>query len=188
MAMNIILSSKGERSAVPYPGTDREESPHQGFVILKGRPEQAATIPATVDNNALVHALTRINAPATPFFTVACRKSLNSGPGSYWARGYIEFAFNFIEIAKDSPNYFLLFEQFNGFAAASGCDLPVDFEFELRRTEFSDISAEGHTVCVWITTAEFPSPDGANLVWAQSVGLLADFLGSFSKPELPAIY
>lgn len=188
MQTNIVLSLGDRTTSIPYPGTDRKDEPHDGFRILKGRPDEAESIPAARDSAALKRALTRINDAATPFFTVACRMSCNSQGGSCWVRGYLEFSFNHADIAKDSPNYFLLFEQFNRYVREADFDLPVDFNFELHNARFTQIPASGHTACVWITTSEFPGKDAAMMAWNQSVGLLADFLGNFERPPIPAIY
>jgi hypothetical protein len=188
MQTNIILSLADRITLIPYSGTDRKDAPHDGFKLLKGRPDAVETIPATKDSAALRHALAKVNDSATPFFTVACRMSTNNLPESCWVRGYLEFSFNYLDIAKDSPNYYLLFEQFNRYVREAGFDLPVDFNFELQKANYAELPADGHTACVWITTAEFPTMDGARMVWNQSVGLLADFLGNFENPSLPAIY
>ena len=188
METHITLSINNYTSSIPYPASEREDSPHDGFKPLKGRPDEVPAIPAVQDNDALKLALAKINGSATPFFTVACRKSLNSAPEGCWVRGYIEFSFNYIDIAKDSPNYFLLFEQFNRFVLEAKFDLPVDFNFAVQGADFTDLSASGYTVCVWITTAESPAMEVSHKAWNQSVGLLADFLAGFEKPPLPAIY
>lgn len=184
MQTNIILSIKSSKKTIPYAGAGTDH----GFKPLKGRPDEAATIPEVHDSDALKNALVKINNNATPFFTVGCALSINSEPGGFWAKGYLEFSFNYIEIAKDSPNYFLLFEQFNKYIRASGFNLPVDFNFQLEEANFPAIAADGHTASVWITTAEFPARDDAQKTWNQSIGLLADFLGSFEKLPLTAIY
>lgn len=188
MQTTVILSVKDRTTAIPYPAADREDSPHQGFVPIKGQPDAAAAIPAVQESEALKQALVKINGSNTPFFTVACRQVLNCHAERFWVRGYLEFALNYVELAKDSPNYFLLFEQFSRYVQQANFDIPVDFNFELQGTRFSDAKADGHTACVWITTAEFPSEEGALKTWNQSVGFLADFLGSFEKLSLPVIY
>lgn len=188
MQTNIILSINDHTTSIPYPGTGHPDAPHNGFVSLKGRLDAMDSIPAVADSAALKRALTKVNASETPFFTVACRISCNEHPGNCWVRGYLEFSFNYIDLAKDSPNYFLLFEQFNRYVRETKFDLPVDFNFVLQHASFPEIPANGHTACVWITTSEFPARDAALMAWNQSVGLLADFLGNFEKPPLPAIY
>lgn len=188
MQTNIILSIQNRTITIPYPGVEREDSPHNGFIPLKVRPKDIDAIPAVEDNDALKHALIKINDASSPFFTVACRKVFNSDEGSFWVKGYLEFSLNYIEIAKDSPNYFLLFEQFNRHVLESNFDIPVDFNFELHGANFADIASNGYTACVWITTAEFPTTEGAYKTWNQSVGFLADFLSGFEKPALSAIY
>lgn len=188
MQTNIVLSIKNSPTAIPYPASDRGDTPHQGFKPLKGRPKDVAAIPAVQESEALKLALAKINDSSTPFFTVACKKVLNNRAGKFWTRGYLEFAINYPELALESPNYYLLFEQFNRHVHDANLDLPVDFNFELQPTEFRGKKASGYTACVWITTAEFPNDEGAHKIWNMSVSFLADFLKSFEKPDLPAIY
>ncbi len=188
MQTNLSLSVKLQTVTIPYPAVDRAESPHQGFVQLKGDADAAATLPAVQDSAALRQALEKINATTTPFFTVACKLVLNSDANGFWARGYLEFCLNSIELAKDSPNYFLLFEQFNHYVQDCKIDLPVDYEFQLYDAIFPAIKADGHTICVWLTTAQFPNEEGALKTWNMSISALADFLSSFEKPELAEIF
>lgn len=188
MQTSVTLCIKDTLTTVPFPAEERDDTAHDGFVVLKGKPEDAASVPAAQESEAVKLALTRINGSSTPFFSVACRKVLNNQDGSFWSRGYIEFALNYEEVAKDSPNYFLLFEQFAQHVKTARFDVPVDFSFELRPAQFTAAGATGHTACVWITTAEFPAEEGADKAWNQSIGFLSEFLGSFEKLELPEIY
>jgi hypothetical protein len=188
MNTSIILAIKHQTVSIPYSGNAQSDPPHEGFVLLKGQPQEVTSIPAAHNNDALKNALMKINAESTPFFTVACRKTVNNSGNSFWTRGYIEFALNYLEIAQDSPNYFLLFEQFSRYQLESGFDLPVDFKFDLHRADLKDQDAEGYTACVWITTAEYPGEDEALKTWNQSVAFLAEFLGSFEKPPIQQLY
>jgi hypothetical protein len=188
MQTNLILSIKCSTKSIPSDGGEHGAGTDHGFKPLKGRPDEAATIPEVQDSAALKYALVKINDSAIPFFTAGCALSINHASSGFWAKGYLEFSFNHIEIAKDSPNYFLLFEQFNTYVRSSDFNLAVDFNFQLEGAHFLEIAADGHTATVWITTAEFPDSDNAHKTWNQSVRLLADFLGSFENPPLPAIY
>lgn len=188
MQTSVTLCVKDIQTTIPYPAAEREEAPHDGFIVLKGKSEEAGSVSAAQESEAVRLALIRINGSSTPFFTVACRKVLNNQGGTFWTRGYIEFALNYEEVAKDSPNYFLLFEQFAHHVKTGRFDVPVDFNFELRPAQFDATGATGHTACVWITTSEFPAEEGADKAWNQSINFLSEFLGSFEKLELPEIY
>lgn len=185
METSVILSLGDRTKSIPSPSAACD-SP--GFILLKGRIDAVPTIPETEGCDALKRALATINDGATPFFTAGCGKSFNSDQDGHWARGYIAFAFNYLELAKDSPNYYLLFEQFNAFIKEAKFNLPVDFNFEIRRAEFTAVPAAGHLARVWITTSAFPAMELAQKLWNQSVGFLADFLGSYEKPPLPPIF
>jgi hypothetical protein len=184
MQTGIILSLKNQTRVLEA----RSASSGPGFVSLKGKTELVETVPETEESGALRHALEKINTAGTPFFTTSCGISVNSDEGGCWARGYLGFCFNYVEIARDSPNYFLLFEQFNRHLLDSSFDLPIEFHFQIEAAHFSGINDIGYAASVWITTAEFPSTDPAVMIWNQGIGLLADFLSSFENPELPAIF
>lgn len=186
MQTSVMLSINNRTRVIP--GTDSDHSAEMKFKPLKGRVEDVAEIPEVRDSDALKQALERINSSSTAFFTVACAKACNSEAGRFWARGSIEFAFNYVEIVRDSPNYFLLFEQFNRHVLEAQFDVPVDFNFQLEGAHFAAISAVGYTARVWITTAEFAAIEQAQKVWNQSIGFLTDFLCSFEKPEMGPIY
>lgn len=188
MQTSVTLCIKESQTVVPYPAAVREEAPHEGFILLKGNPDLVCSIQAAQESEAVKLALGRINGSATPFFSIACRKVLNSQNGTFWCRGYIEFALNYEEVVKDSPNYFLLFEQFANHVTTAPFDAPVDFSFELHPAQFTQSGVAGHTACVWITTAEFPAEEGADKIWNQSIGFLSEFLGSFERLDLPELY
>ena len=187
MNATALLSLNNHTKIIPPGSSDKPAAPSR-FRLLKGRPEAAAGIAGAEASGALKDALVKINADTTPFFTTGCGRSCNGQTGGFWTRGYIDFAFNYIEIAKDSPNYFLLFEQFNRHILESAFDVPVEFNFQLEAAHFEKIAAVGYTTCVWITTAEFPSPDESQKAWNQGICFLKDFLCSFERPDLSPMY
>ena len=59
-------------------------------------------------------ALARIADPKTAFFTMGCEKSFNPVTGGgFWAKGYIEFSYNYAQAISDAQNYFPLFFHFD---------------------------------------------------------------------------
>ncbi len=166
---------------IPYPPEDHAESTNYGFKILKGNPSLIDDVPEVSDNSSLRNALVRLNAPATPFFTIGCEKSFNRGKTAdglacFWARGYLEFAFNSKEGVSGAENYFILFFQFNQRVASSGFDGLVSFHWELAPARFIAANCYGWTACVWITTEDMPSEAKARTLWGEALGLLTIFL------------
>lgn len=188
MQTTVLLSLMNRTKIIPAVDPKDPTAGGSGFRPLKGTPEEASGISAVETSGALKDALEKINTVTTPFFTTGCGTSCNAEASSFWTRGYIEFAFNYIEIARDSPNYFLLFEQFNRHVIDTALDLPVEFNFQLKAAHFAKIAAVGYTTCVWITTAELPSVEESQKAWNQAAGFLKDFLCSFENPDLPVIY
>jgi hypothetical protein len=188
MQTSLIFSISSKNTTIPYPSTEQDDSSHQGFVTLRGNTDATTDIPSANDNAALCQALVKINGTSTPFFTAASKLVTNSDPTGFWVRGYLEFCLNSLDLAKDSPNYFLLFEQFHHFIQDNNFDMPVEYNFELRDATLTDIQADVHTVSVWITTSQFPNEDGAIKNWNMSIAFLADFLSSFEKPDMDPLY
>jgi hypothetical protein len=188
METGLILTIGNRTTTIPSTETGHDDPARPPFRPLKGRPDDVPAIPEVENCDALKNALTTINDSSTPFFTIGCGKSFNSEQESHWVRGYVSFSFNHMELAKDSPNYFLLFEQFNNYVLGTKFNLPVDFNFEISGADFTSVPASGYLSRVWITTTEFPAMDLPKKLWNQSVGFLADFLGSYEKPPMPEIY
>jgi len=192
MEAELILTIKNRIKAIPYiPERRGDGTVNYGFRVLKGRLDQVSAIPEVHDSEALQYALEKINAEATAFFTVGCEKDLNAAPEGFWARGYIEFAFNASIAASDADRYFRLFFEFNQHLQHARLNLPVQYQFELEGAEFrdaGDAGSRGFTVAVWITTLSFPDGAQAMNIWNRAVVCLADFLSCFERGPMPALY
>ena len=82
----------------------------------------------------------------------------------------------------------MLFEQFNRHILDTAFDIPIEINFQLQATHFTEIAAVGYTTCSLDHHAEFPSLEESQKAWNQALGFLKDFLCSFENPDLPAIY
>lgn len=95
----MMLTIRNCGKGVPYGGSGepREDgSANYGFKPLKGKPEEAVQIPVVQDEEHFCAALVAINDPLMPFFTVGCEKSFNHDDEErHWAKGYMEFPFNY---------------------------------------------------------------------------------------------
>lgn len=182
----MMLTIRNRGKGVPYGGRGelREDgSANYGFKPLKGKPEEAARIPEVQDEEHFRDALVAINDLSTAFFTVGCEKSFNHEEGAgNWARGYIEFAFNYCDLVEDAQWYFKLFFDFNHFVWSNQFNEPVQFHFELEAAHFFQGNCDGYTVAVWITTATTPAEEDVRVVWGKAVGLLTEFLKQYQAP------
>ena len=145
------------------------------------------------DDDALREAILRINNPKTPFFTVGCEKAFNrelgqGGSEAFWAKGYLEFSFNYRDIVTDACNYFTLFFRFNKAVVSQKFDENVWFHWELDGASFLDGGCHGWTCCVWIQTGDCPSEAESKRVWHAALNFLATFLDGVEPVTLPTIY
>jgi len=163
---------------IPYrPAVRPEGSICHGFKMLKGALEDdiRATDEAS-DTECLAEAIVAINHAETAFFTVGCEKAFNTAADGFWAKGYLEFSSNYVEIVVDAANYFPLFFHFNKFLSQRGYSDPVLFDWELLGATFVDAKVKGFTVTVWIQTATLSTEDEVKAAWCRAVALLAEYL------------
>jgi hypothetical protein len=170
-----FLTIRNRAKSIPYPEANRPEgSRNHGYKRLKGRPDLVSDIPEA-DWESIATALARLNGWNSAFFSVGCEKAVNKHNGEFWVRGYLEFAFNYIEAASDAAHYFPLFFHFHRLLQSTRVS-KCRFEFELEGAIFLDGPAEGYSVSVWIDTGIYKSELEAEQTWAQGLTLLADFL------------
>lgn len=189
----IFLTIKEGGKGIPYAGSGVREdgSENHGFIVVKGRPAEAAAIPEAQDNEPMKNALIAINDSSTALFTAGCEKSFNHDSEGHWARGYIEVSYNYLELLSDAQHYFKLFFDFNNRVRRMRFDVPVQYHWELEAAVFTDISwqTSGFTAGVWITTAFFESRTEVEKAWAQGVDFLTEYFKEIKAfPEQPSVY
>jgi hypothetical protein len=186
---SIILSIRDYCKTIPYTPAEREESTCHGFTPLKGAPrEQIAAIPEVQDLPCLREALVTINAPQTSFFTIGCEKAFNPTSENWWAKGYLEFAYNDRKYAIDAQWYFKAFFDFTHYIWQREFDAPVQFHWELNGAQFMAASFTGYSVMLWVQTAELASENDVKQLWCAAVSLLAEYLAQITAPVDNPIY
>lgn len=189
MSSQKILLTINERSKhVPYPPSSSDGSENFGFRVLKGKADKIDSIAELKDNEALKKIVHTINEDASPFFSVGCEKSFNRSANSFWAKGYIEFAYNCARAVSDAAQYFPLFFHFNRFAQRFTESNNVQFWFELQPAFFKKIDSAGFTCCVWITTGGHSSQEESFDAWCSAVQTLDSFLASVKIGKQERIY
>jgi hypothetical protein len=174
--LTILYRSKG----IPYGGGDRPDgSINHGYKRLKGQIDLAASIPEAQDMEALKSALVRLNDRKTAFFTVGCEKSCDKYEGGFSTGGYIELAFNYVELAMNAQWYFKIFFDFTKLINGSESQASrTRYIFELAPAHFLDGPADGFTLTVWIKTSLFTTREESLSAWGQSLSLLVQLLES----------
>lgn len=184
-----ILSIRDYCKTIPYDPLERDVSTCHGFRLLKRASlEEIGAVPEVEDLPCLREALVSINAPSTPFFTIGCEKAFNQEPSSWWAKGYLEFAFNDHEYAADAQWYFKLFFDFTHHIIRRGFDAPVQYHWELDGAEFKVAGFTGYSAAVWVQTADLTTAEAVKQLWCAAVQELAAFLSQVPAQVKRPIY
>ena len=113
-----------------------------------------------------------MNGPASIFFTVGCEKAFNKNEKGHWVNGYLELAFNYVELIADAQFYFKLFFRLKQMAL----DTSVRYNFELEAAHFIKANADGMAMSIWISTSVLASQDAAKSAWEHGLDTVVGFL------------
>lgn len=182
-AIQNMLTVNERSKSIPYPAATNADSQNYGFRVLKGKPDKVDRVKEASDLPALIGILKSLNSSASPFFSVGCEKSFNESTGGLWAKGYVEFAFNYAKLVSDAAQYFPLFFHFNKDAAAFLGSNNVQFRWDLQPAKFEAIDLAGFSCCVWITTGRHSSLEATTEIFSDALGLLQSSLDRYGEPE-----
>ena len=187
---DIFLRIKDHTKVFPYFPVDRQDGhPNHGFKDVKGRVDEALKIAEVLDDIPMQEAVARIADNNTAFFTMGCEKSFNKDETGYWARGYLEFAYNYAQLMADAASYFPLFFHFNESLKKQEFIDPIRFEWELEGNVFRESDFGAFSAAVWITTIVCPTEEEVRLLWAKAWKALTDHLVNWPKVAgLPTLF
>lgn len=175
--LKTLLTIAPRPKGIPYAAADYEDgSQNFGFTSLRGHPERVADVQEAKSVPCYQALLRALNAPQSPFFSVACEKAFSSDETGHWGSGYVEFAFNFAELVSDAANYFSLFYHFTYDADAYIGAHDVQFHWIVQPARFTDGSCDGFTCAVWFTTAQFATAPEARAEWDSAVNCFCEFV------------
>lgn len=184
----VMLTINQQSKAIPYPAASHADSQNFGFRVLKGKPDKIENVQEAKDSKCIQEILRILNTAESPFFSVGCEKSFNQGPDGFWAKGYIEFAFNYGKAISDATHYFSLFFHFSREASEYLAQHDIQFWWELQPANFITAKCTGFSCCVWITTRNFSSAVKAKIEWESAVALLSTFLRAVKQLDAEPIY
>lgn len=142
-----------------------------------------------MDSEPLRSALVLINESGTPFFTIGCEKDIAAEDGGWRMGGYIEFAFNYSDLAQNAANYFPVFFHFDRVLKEQDVPVPIQFQWELAPAKLLDASGiVGYTAIVWVRTGLAPSRDLLLDTWSAALNGLAHFLATYPTHGQQSIY
>lgn len=187
----LFLTISRDSKTVPYPPKSRNHG-HQGnagFVDLKGNRDAISRIQEATGDAALTSALTSLNDPVSPFFTIGCEHATALDEGGHVKRGYLELAFNCSRLVRNPTNYFILFLGFDRWMHDAKVEWPVDYHWELMSVHFSRPSVDGWTLTVWLTTSPNAGDrEGIVKLWADAMATQVSFLRGSAPPIEDPIY
>jgi hypothetical protein len=190
MSKSIFLTVEDRTKDIPYPAESHQDSQNFGFKPLKGKPEKVAKIQEAKGFPGIIAALESINEYESPFFSIGCEKYI--GPeqfGGFYARGYIEFAFNYTKMVSFAQAADL-FRLFSEFSSQRGVPASTTYNFDLQPAHFRKAMVDGYSCCVWIRTGGHPDYDRAQNAYNEAALFLGDFIDGMGAPagELERIY
>ena len=184
----IMLTINQRSKSIPYPAASDAGSQNFGFRVLKGKLDKIGNIQEAKNSQCIQEILRTLNADDSPFFSVGCEKAFNEGPNGHWAKGYIEFAFNYSKLVTDATYYFPLFFHFNKHATDFLPHHDVQFWWDLQPANFVAAKCVGFSCCVWVTTGMIATSNGARNEWESAVTLLSSFLRAAKQSNADPIY
>jgi hypothetical protein len=178
------LSIRERGKGIPYGDCQKENgSVNHGFKLLKGRLHDIATIPEANEDVALKQALSKLNEKNTGIFTIGCLSGPVRDQHGHRMTGYIEFAFNYVELVVDARNYFPIFFDFNKRLTQHGMIDDVRFDWELEGAHFFEADCDGFTCAITVNTRYCKSGEEARGLWDSAICILSTYLGEV--PILP---
>ncbi len=168
---------------IPYPPETHPDSQNYGFRSLKGKPDRAAKIKEANGFPGMIAALRSLNSDGSPFFSIGCEKYI--GPqefGGFYARGYIEFAYNYSQLVNFAQTADL-FRVFSAFCSAREIDPRVTYNFDLQPAHFATVNTDGYSCCLWTRTGDHASIAEAKQSYNDAVKTLAEFFDGWGPPS-----
>jgi len=178
VSIRIFLTVEDRCKNIPYPPESHQESQNFGFKLLKGKIDKAEKIQEAKGFPGIISALKAINAKGSPFFSIGCEKYI--GPeqcGGYYARGYIEFAFNYAQMVS-FPQAADLFRSFSNFCYNHKTPESVTYNFDLQPAHFVKAKTDGYSCCVWTRTGGHKTHEDAERAYNSAVEFLGNFIGA----------
>ena len=165
---------------VPYPIDIRADSIGYGFKDLKGKPELVSTVPEVSLMQGMQKALRELCRAETPFFSIGCEQRVGeAGTREHWAKGFIEFAYNF-EPAARYENYRTLLANFKESGPFGSVPAPAIFDWVVAPVRLTNHQVLIHSCSVWITARGRKRPAKARKALDESFEALGVFLGTVS--------
>lgn len=189
MKAQVYLTIETRTKDIPYPASTSGGSQGFGFKPLKGKPLKVAGIKEVSEVPGVADLLRVINAKETPFFSVGCEKHI--GPyddGSFYVRGYVEFAFNHPEFLRD-VQYMALFKHFNDYVSGKSLRPEWSVNWELQPAHFKKVEANGYTCCMWLHVRRYFTREKAVEEYNALARHLIEFFSAHKADKnRPSIY
>ena len=132
--------------------------------------------------------MVRINRPESGLFSVGCGRYSIRERGNHRFSGYIELAFNSVEMVQDAAGYFPLFYHFDAFLIDQQFNVPVQIDWELAGVHFSDPGVDGFSLVITINTYFVGSGDQALIDWERTIEPMIIYLGAIFEAPGHKIY
>ncbi len=149
---------------------------------MKGKPDEVEKIKEAKGLPGIIELLRAINVAETPFFSVGCEKCIEPYEnGAFYARGYVEFAFNFAPLLRD-VQYMALFKTFNDYILSKPLQEGWSVNWELQPAVFKAANVAGYSCCMWLHVRSYLTRDIAVRNYNDLARHLVGFFDGISPP------
>lgn len=189
MAAQVFLTIDSRSKSIPYPAASNADSQNFGFKPLKGKLDKVDRVRELSEIPGVADLLRAINASETAFFSVGCEKFIGPNTdGTYYVRGYVEFAFNHPEFLRD-VQYMALFATFNRYIVDKPMTEEWSVNWHLEPAFFQKVDTSGYSCCMWLHVRSYFTRERAVAEYNSLARHLIDFFEGFpADPERPKIY
>lgn len=150
MTAQVFLTIDSRSKSIPYPAASNADSQNFGFKPLKGKPDKVDRIRELSEIPGVADLLKAINARETAFFSVGCEKHIGpNADGTYYVKGFVEFAFNHPDFLRD-VQYMALFATFNRYIFGKPMPEAWSVNWHLEQAHFQRVDTSGYSCCMWL--------------------------------------
>jgi hypothetical protein len=183
VSSRVFMTVENRKKDIPYPAETRRDGQNFGFKSLKGKSGKTEGIQEAKGFPGIISVLLAINDVGSPFFSIGCEKYI--GPekfGGFYARGYIEFAFNYRKMVSFQQAADL-FHDFSVFCSQKEIPEGTNYNFDLQPAYFTRAKVDGYSCCVWTKTVGHANHAEAERAYNDAVQFLGEFITRIGPPS-----
>jgi hypothetical protein len=183
MKIKCFFVDDERKKSIPYPQEIRADSINAGFFDLKSRPDLVTKIMEASDLPSLLSLVQFFSEKASPYFSIGCEKAVwMEENGRYAARGYVEFSFNYRELAH-RQNYQSMHENFKASVGKAKIRGLSSFEWRVSTVSIDSAGIILESCTIWTKVVDQGTVELAFKRYDQSMRFLESYFREIAAPH-----